>query len=445
MSSERKLFGTELRRRRTEAGLSLAGLAKLVHYSKSHLSKVETGVKPPSPDLARQCDSVLSCGGALSRLAVPPTGPSGAGPVPPTREPGRAAGPIRDRDEVWVLSLRTEGDDQFGVVSRRQLLAGGAGLVVLPALDTTAPVRRSYPPGDEAVASFRAMFDQLRHTGQHVSASVLAPVLVTQTHALQRLAAGSGAAHRDAVLRLASRFAEYTGWLAQEEGNDERALWWTDRAVEMASAGGDPDLAAYAFVRRSLMTLYRNDAAETVALARHARSATSNPRIRGLAAQREAQGHALAGDYSACLRALEESASLLAAARAADPDGAPTIGTSHVADPATFAEGWCLVDLGKPERAVEVLDRALAQIPEGASRARARHGARLALAYANSGEPEQACLTVAPVLASYERIGSATILADLRSLARALYRWRGRDLVRDTLLRLTSVLSTAAW
>ena len=63
--------GTELRRLRRERGLSLAGLAALVHYSKGHLSKVETGVQEPTAVLLAQCDEVLDTGGALRRLARP--------------------------------------------------------------------------------------------------------------------------------------------------------------------------------------------------------------------------------------------------------------------------------------------------------------------------------------------------------------------------------------
>ena len=58
-------FGMQLRTLRTARGLSLADLAQLVHYSKGHLSRVETGAKPPSDKLAESCDDVLNAGGQL--------------------------------------------------------------------------------------------------------------------------------------------------------------------------------------------------------------------------------------------------------------------------------------------------------------------------------------------------------------------------------------------
>ncbi|MFD0722583.1 nSTAND1 domain-containing NTPase [Streptomyces globosus] len=62
-------FPAQLRRLRAERGLSLAGLARQTHYSKGYLSKIETGVKRVTPDVALRCDRVLEAGGALVRLA----------------------------------------------------------------------------------------------------------------------------------------------------------------------------------------------------------------------------------------------------------------------------------------------------------------------------------------------------------------------------------------
>ncbi len=72
-------FGRELRRRREAAGLSLTAFTARVHYSKSHLSKVENGHATANREFAVACDSVLHAGGALAALvAVPePVGFSG--------------------------------------------------------------------------------------------------------------------------------------------------------------------------------------------------------------------------------------------------------------------------------------------------------------------------------------------------------------------------------
>ncbi|WP_433270747.1 helix-turn-helix domain-containing protein [Actinosynnema sp. CS-041913] len=56
-------FVEELRRLR--GGMSQRELAKVTHYSPGHHSNVETGVKPPTEDFARACDTALNTGGRL--------------------------------------------------------------------------------------------------------------------------------------------------------------------------------------------------------------------------------------------------------------------------------------------------------------------------------------------------------------------------------------------
>ncbi|MFE9839095.1 helix-turn-helix domain-containing protein [Streptomyces sp. NPDC005551] len=64
-------FGSALRELRLARGLSLADLARITHYSKGYLSKIETGRKPVNSDVARLCDEALEADGAL--LALLPT------------------------------------------------------------------------------------------------------------------------------------------------------------------------------------------------------------------------------------------------------------------------------------------------------------------------------------------------------------------------------------
>ncbi|MFD7786572.1 helix-turn-helix domain-containing protein [Streptomyces nojiriensis] len=70
-------FPAQLRRLRVQRGLSLADLARQTHYSKGYLSKIETGSKRVTVDVARRCDEVLRAGGELVRM-VRETGPRGA-------------------------------------------------------------------------------------------------------------------------------------------------------------------------------------------------------------------------------------------------------------------------------------------------------------------------------------------------------------------------------
>ncbi|MDT7805891.1 MAG: hypothetical protein QOI78_9324 [Actinomycetota bacterium] len=89
-------FGRELRRIRAARGLSLARLAETTHYSKGYLSKIETGAKPASAELARRLDEVLDAGGHLVRLLAP-------GPVPADICPYRGLAAFEETDAQWFF------------------------------------------------------------------------------------------------------------------------------------------------------------------------------------------------------------------------------------------------------------------------------------------------------------------------------------------------------
>lgn len=389
-------FGEELRRKRLTANLSLAQLAHIVHYSKGQLSKVERGLKAPSRELARLCDATLDAGGELASLASGPT-------------------------------------------SRRELLTVGA--LAVPAVYLGAAMASGAVDNTDIVGIFYNLLNNCRNLGQSTSTNILIPLLADQTKAIQEIARNSGTPASRALLTVASRYAEYTGWLAQEAGADSTALAWTRRAADLAHAAGDADFAAYGLVRHALVTMYAGDAAQTTQLAARAQSGALPPRIRGLAAAREAQGHAIAADYDAAMQAIDRASAFLDSA--AQDAEQPVIGSRSVADQAEMTRGWCLYDLGRPREAAELLEQQLILIPEEATRARARYGARCALAYAAAGDVDHACNLTSGLLDDANRVRSATIDIDLRALARALGRHPRNAAVRVLSPRLGSALRPA--
>jgi hypothetical protein len=354
--------------------------------------------------------------------------PAGPRPDPPETDP-----------EPWILRLTLDGAGQFIPLHGRDLVTIGSESVLgfaFPPRDLSAAA------GNPAnIAVFRQFFDILRSLGQAMSPSQVWPMAATAANTLRALAASAAAPLRNHMLLLAARFAEYAGWMAQELGAERAALWWTDKAVELAAAAGDTDLAAYALVRRGLIALCDHDARTTVELARQAQADTGvAARIRGLAAQREAQGHALAGDYDCCRQALDRAAALLAGP-AEDGPGGPVIGPSNGLDQAVVATGWCLHDLGRAGEAAEIIAGQLALLPQSAHRARARYATRLALSHATAGDIDQACSVVAGILPDLAAVDSATIRIDLDSLTRTLARCQTYRPVRELYPRLLIALS----
>ncbi|WP_346100258.1 helix-turn-helix transcriptional regulator [Streptomyces olivaceiscleroticus] len=414
-------FGEELRRRRLDAGLSLTALSTAVHYSKAQLSKVERGLKAPSRDLARLCDSALHAGGALIALVAAPVSGSPAEPATHAID-----------EEEWTMQLSPDGPSWFQPVGRRQVMSAGAASLMSWRTGGQGPV--SPATGAGMLEASRSLFTHYRRLGQNVEPGFLLPGLIAQTHTLRELSAHVDARTRQELLALGSRYAEYVGWLVQETGDEQAALWWTQRAVDLAAAGGDRALAGYALVRRALVTMYQDDAEQTVALAQQAQRDSLPPRIRGLAAQREAQGHALAGDRDACLRALDRARSLLA--RQDGDANAPVIGSMHLPDSVGMVTGWCLFDLGRPQESAAELDRQLARVSPDAVRTQVRYGVRRALAYAADGEIDYACELTEPLLDGVTAVRSATVTIDLRRLARVLARYSDHTAVRRLAPRL---------
>ncbi|MEU6960278.1 helix-turn-helix domain-containing protein [Streptomyces chrestomyceticus] len=431
MSEQPISFGIELRRRRTAAGWSLTRLAMAVHYSKGHLSKVETGLKRPTSELARLCDAALCADGVLAAL-VPPTEATEAAPLPESRPD----------EEVWIMQWDADGSVRFAAMDRRRALALGASCLLAVAAGEE-PAAAASPADAGLLQASRAMFDQYRRLGQSAEPGALVPPLVAQAQALRDLATRSAGGTRRGLLVLASRYAEFAGWMAQESGNDRAASWLTQRAVDLAQAGGDRHLATYALARQALISFYAGDAATTIALSgRAADTKDAPPRIRGLAAQQEAQGHALAGDHQACMRRLETARALLSA-DAGDPT-LPVIGSSNLTDPVSMATGWCLYDLGRPQQAADILDAETALLPGHSVRNQVRYGMRRALSHAAAGHIEHACSVAGALLGPVSQVDSATVRADVRRLARLLTRHGSNAAVREITPQLTSVLHPTA-
>ncbi|MER6675914.1 helix-turn-helix transcriptional regulator [Streptomyces sp. NPDC000983] len=93
VEDDARLFGRALRQRRMAAGLSLADLAALVHFSRGFLSRIENGHRRVSRDLAELCDTVLGAHGELVALVADAGPDTGHKPQDPARRRPSAGAP----------------------------------------------------------------------------------------------------------------------------------------------------------------------------------------------------------------------------------------------------------------------------------------------------------------------------------------------------------------
>jgi transcriptional regulator with XRE-family HTH domain len=409
-------FGEQLRRFRERAGVSLGELAVRTNYTKGYLSKIENGHKQPNPALARLCDAALSAKGSLIRT------------VPPSPPVAKASTGDGRTDVVLSEILRYQPEPA-------------------PAELDTGPVpaqrdRRGGASGADTVAEFDARFVLARDFAQRFGPTRVCPLVRTELEILVSLIGQMAEDEREGALLLAARYAEFAGWMHQEAGDDKAAEEQTARAVRLSALTDDTDIGAYSFVRRAEIRMHQDDAEATIALSERAQATVSaSDRVRGLAAQREAQGHALAGSETRCLDALDRSEALLeSAARAGS--ATHVLGSTKSPNSGAMVRAWCLHDLGRPAEAAELLEREIPAFAPGSIRARARFAARLALAHATEGELERTYQIADWLLDDLVRVDSATIRQDVRRLARTLARWPGDRRVRALRPRLTEVLRT---
>ncbi|MFS8104750.1 helix-turn-helix domain-containing protein [Lentzea alba] len=353
-------FAQEVRRLRTERGLSLNQMTTRVPYSKGHLSKIENGQARPTPEMARLFDKALQAEGRLIALADAPLSP--------------------------------------------------------------------IPTDDTVLLIYDSMFDHHRKLGHRYSPSSVLAGLRPQVNILSdmaRSAADPGLSR--GLWLLAAKYAEYAGWMEQERGDDASAAELTKRAVQYAAKGGDQELEAYALVRAAEFALYRGDARATVDFARRAAKSRSTA-VQAVAAQREAQGYALAGAAVLCQTALDRASELQESVHES------RYGTTSLVDQVAIARAWSFHDLGRHAEAAAILDTQLPLIAPTALRARTRFGLRRALAHAEAGDVDHACELVIGLLDDIRQVQSATVHIDLTAFSRLLSRLRpaaGREVARE--------------
>jgi transcriptional regulator with XRE-family HTH domain len=192
-------FGALTRMSRTAQQLTLAQAGKLVGYSASTLSRIETGKrKLTDVTLLRRFADALGIPPDLFGLALP-TGISPFGAAPPPTAP--AATTVRE-------TVREGGDD---AVRRRELLAGlvgvtGNGLLGATVWPTSDPGRAAQPVGVQVLrdrlAAKRAAFDACRY---HELAVTLPDVIATAQISLHESA---GQQHEQIAALLADAYSQ---------------------------------------------------------------------------------------------------------------------------------------------------------------------------------------------------------------------------------------------
>ena len=428
-------LGAVLRELRTARRLTLAAVARQARCTLSLLSYVENGHRQLHVWLAEELDRIYETGGMVSSLA------RGVGNKP-NENPGSGV----PGSDLFVVSLPRGGVTM--PLSRREVMASlGLGVVTgrlqgeferaLDGIELDGDVLHSL---DNAYGGFKE------------AARVLPPAQlidgmtgnVAILDGLRRRAAGGD---RNRYSMLQARYAELLSWLSEEAGDLSGAMWWIDRASQWAQAAHWSGMTAWGFVRRTSMVMsFSGDEFRVVDQARPVLDMPhASPRMKGLAAKEIAYGHALAGNRDESHRALDAAMGWLAQPVREDD---ATLGQRRLSDDLFVVyQTTCDIYSGYGARVIPVLEPRLESVAKVSFRTATITRARLARAYANAGQPAEACRIAWEALDAIEQIDSLAARSELRRTVPVLNQWHGRSDVHDVLHRLSgrAIAGTAEW
>jgi transcriptional regulator with XRE-family HTH domain len=283
--------------------------------------------------------------------------------------------------------------------------------------------------GPDAVPYLNSMFELHVRADNAMGSRLLIDVVREQTRQAEQWTREARGPVREPLLRTASRYAEFCGWVHQDQGDFAAADDWTRRAVDMAQELGDVHLVAYGLMRRSNVATESGRPIDGLHLAEAAlrQRLGSHPRLTALSLRQKASAHAMRGEVADCRAAVDRGT-----------EAASAGGTSSRAETAyctvpymAMEGGQALLTAGDPLAALRLLSTALEQWPAGQDRDRGLCLARLAHAYVDADEPEAACTTARQAVASLEAARSARTEGTLRRLRGRLLIFRRRPEVQE--------------
>jgi transcriptional regulator with XRE-family HTH domain len=405
-------FGEAMRRLRGQ--VSLRELARRAHIDPGHLSRIEAGRRPPTPEVAAAIDTALCAGGELATLAEASGTPwpvdSG---VWLRRHAERLAAALVDEEPTRDNAVRLAHD--WLIAEPPQMYELRAG--------------RRIGPG--TVARIARRVQQLRRLDDHAGGG--------QTHALvlAELSATAdllrGAAYTETVGRLllvaVAELCQLAGWVAADIGRYGEARRLYLAGVRAGHAGGDEAGAANNLSSLAYLAANVGDPREAAVLARSAyagarRAATAV--TRALLLERVAWSHARADEAAAAERALGQVDDVFASRGPADDP--PWVYWLTVDEVAIMA-GRVWTELRRPLRAVPILERATAEYGEDTGRETALYLTWLAEALVQARELEQAANVATRALRLARRSDSPRAVGRVEVVRRQLAAFAGTPAV----------------
>ena len=392
-------WGQALRDARLRQGYSLDDISARTGISKGHLSRIERGQRPATPDIIRRYEEVL--GDAVAATV-----------------PGLDTGNVDD-------------------VKRRELLASiaaaavGAGAPPLERiLDAQLTPPRQVGLGDvEAVEQAARLCMRVDLSGNGSAIAAIARGALKWANGM--FDARMSNAVRERLAAATGLLADRLGWATFDASHAPRAVELLTYALDVASRSPDRDLWAHVLLDLSSVLAHMGRPADGVEALRLALGdeRVSSAEVANLHAV-AARHSATAGDIRGGLRHVERALEALGRDQPADaPDWAQQI--TYAPGHHDAALGLALAALGQDERARAHLTSALDRLPPGRTRTSLRCLIRLAALDLRAGDRDGARRRAEQALQRAAAVRSARITADLAMLAREAAEHGARDLADE--------------
>jgi Helix-turn-helix domain len=385
-ASAAALFGAQLRVLRVRRGLSQAQLGRLVHVSGDLVSRVELAQRSVQADVVARLDDVLGACGALSRIA------------------GRSA-----EDEHM----------EVGEASR------------LPAGVATAPALRS-------------ALDQIRRDDHVMGAGSGLEIVRGHLRFAEGILGKVRGRSRAELIGAVAEGYQLAGWMAfdrEDQLGTEKLLGAARARAEQAE---DPGLVAYVLgPNLSFATTYGGNPTLGVERAYAGLGwarRSGNRRLVAFTMAMAARAHARLGEDMLCMELLDQADGELDRHDVATPD--PSWLTVFERSALEGHRGSCLLDLGRPERAVEPLENQDSPTSKQFVRNRVIWRLDRAEAYLRLGEVDVACaeIDVAMGLAS-RAVLPARVVNRFHAVGLRLQLWTTVTPARDIGERLARMVA----
>ncbi|RII13753.1 Helix-turn-helix protein [Streptomyces sp. YIM 130001] len=376
-------WGDVFRAYRRLSGTSQTKLGELVGLAQSDVSDIERG--------RRRVTSVEVRQRIVAGLGVPPGLLSEAPPPDPCPVPGLST-PVAIPD----------GD----LLSRVTTATRGGRPVDAATLDWL----------DRLLAEHRRAED-------FIGSRPLMDVMGRQLQTVVDLYGGARGPLTGRVIRLAAEHAQFLAWMSQDQGRTAGALGWYDRSHEWAMEAGDVNMAATTLSMKAHLAWSGGSGERCVRLAEAARWSAPGASlgVRGMAAQMEARGHALAGDGDQARRRFDEAQVLIGRA-AEHPEDEPPWMYFYDETWFTLQRGMAALHFRDWQAAAHDISLGLASLPSNYRRDRAWYGACLAHALAGAGDPEQSLSVALSVAPDASAVGRPHAWDELHTTAAVLMR-----------------------